>query len=63
MTVDPFYEEAVKVVRTHGTVRASTLQKNLRIGHNRAMGILETMEKNKIVGKARRDGSRNVMGV
>ncbi|HEU5423424.1 MAG TPA: DNA translocase FtsK 4TM domain-containing protein, partial [Nitrolancea sp.] len=53
---DPLMEQALKVVRQHGTASASMLQRRLRIGYNRASRLIEQMEDEGIVGPA--DGSR-----
>lgn len=49
-------EQALKVVRQHGTASASMLQRRLRIGYNRASRLIEQMEEEGIVGPA--DGSK-----
>jgi len=53
---DPLMEQALQVVRQHGTASASMLQRRLRIGYNRAARLIEQMEEEGYVGPA--DGSR-----
>ncbi len=42
---DPKYDEAIEIARTQGAISASYLQRQLKIGYNRAARIVETMEK------------------
>ncbi len=53
---DELYQEAVRVVCEMGRASASTLQRRLRIGYGRAARIIDTMEKDGIVGPA--DGTK-----
>ena len=53
---DPLMEQALRVVKQHGTASASMLQRRLRIGYNRAARLIEQMEDEGIVGPS--DGSR-----
>jgi S-DNA-T family DNA segregation ATPase FtsK/SpoIIIE len=53
---DPLMEQALRIVRQHGSASASMLQRRLRIGYNRAARLIEQMEDEGIVGPA--DGSR-----
>ncbi|HET9015055.1 MAG TPA: DNA translocase FtsK 4TM domain-containing protein [Thermomicrobiaceae bacterium] len=53
---DPLMEQALQVVRQHGSASASMLQRRLRIGYNRASRLIEQMEEEGYVGPA--DGSR-----
>ncbi|MCB0344679.1 MAG: DNA translocase FtsK 4TM domain-containing protein [Bdellovibrionales bacterium] len=53
---DPLYDEAVALVVEKGSASTSMVQRAFRIGYNRAARILETMERDGVVGPA--DGSR-----
>ncbi|MDI3341081.1 MAG: DNA translocase FtsK [Sphaerobacter sp.] len=53
---DPLLEQALQIVRQHGTASASMLQRRLRIGYNRAARLIEEMEEQGYIGPA--DGSR-----
>jgi len=53
---DPLFEQALAVVRQHGTASASMLQRRLRVGYNRAARLLERLEAEGIIGPA--DGLR-----
>lgn len=41
---DPLYEQAVAIVREHGKVSISLVQRHLRVGYNRTARIIEAME-------------------
>lgn len=53
---DEKYDEAVAIVSEAGQASISMVQRRLRIGYNRAARIIETMEKEGIVGPA--DGAK-----
>ncbi len=53
---DPLYDQAVNIVIEKGLASTSMVQRVFRIGYNRAARILETMEKEGIVGPA--DGAK-----
>jgi S-DNA-T family DNA segregation ATPase FtsK/SpoIIIE len=53
---DPKWDEALAIAQSQGHVSASFLQRNLKIGYNRAARIVETMEAQGLVGPA--DGSK-----
>ncbi len=53
---DERYDEAVQFVTETGQASISSVQRRLRVGYNRAARIIETMEKEGIVGPA--DGSK-----
>ncbi len=53
---DPMYEDAVRVVCEMGKASTSTLQRRLRLGYGRAARILDTMQRDGIIGPP--DGSR-----
>jgi S-DNA-T family DNA segregation ATPase FtsK/SpoIIIE len=53
---DPFYDKAVELVVEKGSASTSMIQRVFRIGYNRAARIIETMEREGVVGKT--DGVR-----
>lgn len=53
---DPLFEQAVQIIRQHGSASASMLQRRLRIGYNRAARLIEDMESEGLIGPA--DGVR-----
>lgn len=53
---DERYDEAVAVVTESGQASISMVQRRLRVGYNRAARMIETMEKEGVVGPA--DGSK-----
>lgn len=53
---DPLYDQAVNLVLEKGQASTSMVQRVFRIGYNRAARILETMEKEGVVGPA--DGAK-----
>ncbi len=53
---DPLYDQAVSLVLEKGQASTSMVQRVFRIGYNRAARILETMEKEGVVGPA--DGAK-----
>ena len=53
---DPRWGEAVQIGRGHGAVSASFLQRQLKIGYNRAARMVEHMEARGLVAKA--DGAK-----
>ncbi len=53
---DPLMEQALEIVRQHGSASASMLQRRLRIGYNRAARMIESMEDEGVVGPS--DGPR-----
>jgi S-DNA-T family DNA segregation ATPase FtsK/SpoIIIE len=53
---DPMYEDAVRVVVEMGKASTSTLQRRLRLGYGRAARILDTMQRDGIIGPP--DGSK-----
>lgn len=48
--LDPLYDQAVRIVAETGRCSTSWLQRKLEIGYNRAARLVETMEKQGIVG-------------
>ncbi|MGD9017641.1 MAG: DNA translocase FtsK, partial [Desulfobacterales bacterium] len=53
---DERYDDAVALVTQSGQASISMVQRHLRIGYNRAARIIETMEKEGVVGPA--DGAK-----
>jgi S-DNA-T family DNA segregation ATPase FtsK/SpoIIIE len=53
---DEKYDEAVALVCETGQASISMVQRRLRVGYNRAARMIETMEKEGVVGPA--DGSK-----
>jgi len=53
---DERYDEAVAIVTESGQASISMLQRRLRVGYNRAARMIETMEREGIIGPA--DGSK-----
>ena len=53
---DDLMEQALAIVRQHGTASASMLQRRLRVGYNRAARLIEQMEDEGYIGPS--DGPR-----
>ncbi len=51
-SLDEFWRESCQIAQTQGAVSASFLQRQLKIGYNRAARIVETMESMGLVTKA-----------
>ncbi|MDC1476084.1 DNA translocase FtsK [Pelagibacteraceae bacterium] len=58
---DELYFKAVEIIKTEGRASTSFLQRKLQIGYNRAARIMETMEKEGIVGQANHVGKREIL--
>jgi len=58
---DELYSKAVDIIKTEGKASTSFLQRKLQIGYNRAARIMETMEKQGIVGQANHVGKREIL--
>jgi DNA segregation ATPase FtsK/SpoIIIE, S-DNA-T family len=58
---DELYMKAVDIIKTEGKASTSFLQRKLQIGYNRAARIMETMEKEGIVGQANHVGKREIL--
>jgi len=58
---DELYHKAVNIIKTEGKASTSFLQRKLQIGYNRAARIMETMEKEHIVGQANHVGKREIL--
>tara|TARA_B110000438_G_scaffold203133_1_gene194856 strand:- start:906 stop:3026 length:2121 start_codon:yes stop_codon:yes gene_type:complete len=58
---DELYNKAVDIIKSEGKASTSFLQRKLQIGYNRAANIMETMEKEGIVGQANHVGKREIL--
>jgi len=58
---DELYNKAVDLIKVEGKASTSFLQRKLQIGYNRAARIMETMEKEGIVGQANHVGKREIL--
>jgi hypothetical protein len=58
---DPLYEQAKKLVADSGKASISFVQKELRIGYNRAARLIEEMEKAGVVSAMDAEGKRTVL--
>ncbi len=58
---DELYIKAVEIIKAEGKASTSFLQRKLQIGYNRAARIMETMEKEGIVGQANHVGKREIL--
>jgi len=58
---DELYNKAVDIIKTEGRASTSFLQRKLQIGYNRAARIMETMEKEGVVGQANHVGKREIL--
>jgi S-DNA-T family DNA segregation ATPase FtsK/SpoIIIE len=59
---DPMYEPAKELVLKSNKASISYVQRNLRIGYNRAARLIERMEKEGLVSPMGRSGVREVKG-
>jgi S-DNA-T family DNA segregation ATPase FtsK/SpoIIIE len=60
-TGDDLYDRAVAFVAREGKASTSLIQRQFRIGYNRAANIIDTMEKEGVVGAANHVGKREVL--
>ena len=58
---DELYSKAVDIIKAERKASTSFLQRKLQIGYNRAARIMETMEKEGIVGQANHVGKREIL--
>ena len=58
---DPLYQEALNIIRKTGKSTPTMLQRHLRIGHNRAIALLDRMEANGHLSAADGDGNQTVL--
>ena len=59
--LDPMYDEAVSVVLTSRKASISNIQRQLRIGYNRAARLIDQMEADGIVSPAENNGNRTIL--
>jgi DNA translocase ftsK len=59
--LDPMYDEAVSVVLKSRKASISNIQRQLRIGYNRAARLIDQMEANGIVSPAENNGNRTIL--
>ena len=55
------YSQAINIVRTERKISISYLQRQLKIGYNRAADIVERMEKEGLVSAPNRVGKREIL--
>ena len=58
---DPLYDEAAQIVLTSRRASISAVQRQLRIGYNRAARLIEQMEAAGLVSPMGRNGTREVL--
>ena len=58
---DPLYDEAVAIVVKTRRASISLVQRNLRIGYNRAARLVEDMERAGLVSSMQSNGNREVL--
>ena len=58
---DPLYDEAVAIVMKSRRASISLVQRNLRIGYNRAARLIEEMERAGLVSSMQSNGNREVL--
>ncbi len=58
---DPLYDEAVEIVIRTRRASISLVQRNLRIGYNRAARLIEEMERAGLVSSMQNNGNREVL--
>ena len=58
---DELYEQAVQISIEQGSASASMLQRRLRVGYNRAANLIESMERNGVVGPQQGSKPRKVL--
>jgi S-DNA-T family DNA segregation ATPase FtsK/SpoIIIE len=58
---DPLYDEAVAIVLKTRRASISSVQRQLRIGYNRAARLIEEMERAGLVSSMQSNGNREVL--
>jgi DNA segregation ATPase FtsK/SpoIIIE, S-DNA-T family len=58
---DPLYDEAVAIVLKSRRASISSVQRQLRIGYNRAARLIEDMERAGLVSAMQSNGNREVL--
>jgi DNA segregation ATPase FtsK/SpoIIIE, S-DNA-T family len=58
---DPLYDEAVSIVLKSRRASISSVQRQLRIGYNRAARLIEDMERAGLVSAMQSNGNREIL--
>ena len=58
---DELYGQALDIIRTHRKASTSFIQRQLRIGYNRAATLIEQLEENGVIGPANHAGKRDIL--
>ncbi len=58
---DPLYDEAVRFVTERQMASISSVQRQFRVGYNRAARLIETMEETGVIGPPESGGKRQVL--
>ena len=58
---DPLYDQAVEIVLKSRRASISSVQRQLRIGYNRAARLIEQMERAGLVSTMQSNGNREVL--
>lgn len=58
---DELYDQAVYLVTSSGKASISSVQRQLRVGYNRAARLVEEMERQGVVGPLKNNGQREVL--
>jgi len=58
---DALYDQALKIVTETRRASVSGIQRQLRVGYNRAARMVEEMERSGVVGPVQKNGSREVL--
>jgi S-DNA-T family DNA segregation ATPase FtsK/SpoIIIE len=59
--LDPLYDEAVTLVRQNDKASVTHLQRELQVGYNRAIRLMESLEQTGVVSAADSSGNRSVL--
>jgi S-DNA-T family DNA segregation ATPase FtsK/SpoIIIE len=60
-TSEELYDRAIGIVLRDGKPSTSYLQRRLAIGYNRAAGLIERMERERVIGPAAEGGRRQIL--
>lgn len=58
---DDLYQQAIEIIKRDQKVSISYIQRQLRIGYNKAANIVEKMEKNGVISKPNSIGKRDIL--
>ncbi len=58
---DPLYDKALRIVTETRRASVSAVQRQLRVGYNRAARMIEAMEMAGVVGPLQSNGKREVL--